>query len=278
MLNTWTPTGAKVAVKAVEERAANKGIREALDVIAPELTKSKKIEALKSGLGKTEGILKTTSIQPGSKELEIAKAVEGIVKKSRPVTENISNLKKAIVDTADQLKQGVKDYDVFYNPKKLGEKLGGLMNSTERELTFAGDEAAEKAYQAAIDVFMKTAKKKSGLLSGLLDARKEFDRIAEKSLSGAFEKDAPKQLAFRDIRTAINNFIADHVPENVPVRDLLKKQSLMYDAIDNMAGREAKNVGKNAITKAVETIKKHPIITTGAGLYGAYQTGKHLGR
>ncbi len=137
-------------------------------------------------------------------------------------------------------------------------------------MSLAGDEAADKAYDGMLDVFMNVADKHPKNLAGLLGARKEFDQVAEAGLKGAFDEGTvtAKKQALRDIRREANNFIADQLPAGDAMRGVLHRQNLMYEAVDNMSDKIAPKIGTNAIQRVEKIIRKHPVISTTAAAAG----------
>jgi hypothetical protein len=79
--------------------------------------------------------------------------------------------------------------------------------------------------------------------SGLIKARKELDRLVKEELgSAAYDTDMKKSMLMevvKSYRNNLNDLVAESAP-NVQVLESLKKQSLKYSALDNIAPRAAK--------------------------------------
>jgi hypothetical protein len=230
--------------------------------------------ALKAGRGETKGLLKTTEITPSQRDYELAETVKDIVSSKKTNTANIYNLRSEIDKSANEVITGLRKNDAIYNNNQIKSILNQAKNSEDRQLTLAGDEAAIKAYDGAISVFMKILDRKPKTLSGLLDARKEFDQVAKRSIKNVFEKDNIKSLAVQDIRRTANEFIAAKLPVGHPFLNLLKKQNLMYEAIENISKSTSKDVGTNLIQRGLSTIKKNPLVSTAAALGAGYVAAK----
>jgi len=126
---------------------------------------------------------------------------------------------------------------------------------------------------------MEIAKNKDGNLQSLLDARKEFDNWVQNEYPRVFDEsgNAVNQLV-RNIRTAANDFIAQRAPD-IAVKDSLKKQNLLYDALDVLKEKSAlgekQTAGEIGTTAFGRFGQSHP--TTTGLLKGGLQTGIGLG-
>lgn len=245
---------------------AEKSLNDALKVIKPELSKLEKEAAIKAGRGQIKGVLKTTEIAPNQRDYEVAETVKNIVSPKKTNVANINNLRSEIDKSANEVISGLKQNDAIYNKNQIKSILDQSKNAEDRQLTLAGDEASEKAYDGAVSVFMKILDRKPKTLSGLLEARKEFDQVAKRTIKNIFEKDSVKSLAVQDVRKAANDFIAAKLPVEHPFQSLLRRQNLMYEAIENISKITAKDVGKNIIQKTIEKAKKNPL---GAAIVGS---------
>ena len=119
-----------------------------------------------------------------------------------------------------------------------------------------------------VDAVAKAGAEGGSDLSTVLQARKDFDAFVSDQFPDLYESDrlTPMRKALRDMRNATNDFIAKKVDESAEgltskeFRSSLEKQSLMYDALENMSEKAAKGeIGKNA---AQRFIKAHPGLKT----------------
>lgn len=261
----------KNPVAAQEQKA----LSETMDIIKPQLSAKEKQAALNAGRGQTTGLLKTTEIAPSNRDFEIADTVKNVVSKKKSNVANIDALHSEIKKDADTVIQGLKEHNSIYNKNQVQAALNKVKQSDESMMTFAGDDAAERAYDGAVGVFMKILDRKPKNLAGMLEARKEFDDLARRTISGVFEKENPRSIAVRDVRRMANEFISSKLPEGHPFKELLNRQSTMFDAIDNISKKTTGDVGKNMLQIFA---KKHPTITKAAKIVGTLGAGGALGK
>jgi len=100
-----------------------------------------------------------------------------------------------------------------------------------------------------------------------LKSRKEFDALVEKEFPTLYDREnAPMRSSVKAMRDALNNSIDANLPKGFGYKDSLRKQSLMYDAIDNIAGKSSEETKTTGIGRIGSAIKKHPVgtVVTGA--------------
>lgn len=251
--------GANLAMKA---RAASRLFDDALEVVAPKLT-AKNIKAgLKQGRGEVQGFFREVGMTPDQATERAARAVQGIVKRGATAAENSNAVLKAIGDTATELVTKLKTQEV--NPILTPGELKGLMtratNAIGEDPTMVGN-----AGESAARIFKKFTsflpKGRDIDAADLLDARKKLDAWM-KSIKGdkAFDPATENALsiALRSIRQEANDLIARKAPD-VAVKELLAKQSAMYDALENIAAKGIKEVGTSAPARF---LARHPNVKT----------------
>lgn len=247
-----------------EEQATKKGLK-AIMPAAKDLTKLEKENALQQGRGTVKGLFNQFDVVASEKEKDVARTVGKIVKNDNPI-KDIGRLENAVAKKGDEVIQYLKGNDIGFDENKVRGVLQDVVNSDERQLFLVGDEAAQKTYNGTMETFMKVLKRKPQTLSGLLETRKEFDQIAKRSISGVFDKMNPKSVAVQDIRRAVNDFIANELPEGNPYKAQLKEMSHMYTGVEYLSEKGAKDVGTNAISR---WMNRNPIkrkILKGGGL------------
>ncbi len=121
-------------------------IKNTLEVINPQLTKTEKATALSQGRAETQGILKTTVIKPTSRQLEIADTVKDIVDPSNNVATNINNIRSEIANEATKVQTGLKNANVIVNPKEFGAYINQAKN--ESQVIFGNDSSLTNAYDS----------------------------------------------------------------------------------------------------------------------------------
>jgi hypothetical protein len=279
-----TKAGIKSAqhiVQTVQNKSAQNLTDDIVELTRPVLSKADKKAALAAGQGKQTGILRTIDIEPSARDLEVAEAAKSVINPSKSAVENIASLNKEIAVSANNLKKSLASNNAIFNTKQLRKYVSSAIDSAERQVLLAGDEAAEKAYKGVVNTFMSVVAKHPKNLTGLLAARKEFDRIAEKGLKGVFSEGVitARKQAIRDIRRKANEYIADQLPAGDAMREVLRRQSLLFDAVDNISDKTVENVGTNIVTRTAKKIRQHPIASTAAGAAaGAATVGTILNR
>lgn len=268
-----TKGGVKLAdffAKSSEKKA----FQEAINIIKPELNKSGKIAALESGRGVKKGFFGTTEIKPSLRDEQVARTIQGIVKKGKDATENIGIIRNEIKKEAEITIQGLQHNDAIFNINQLSSKLNGI----EKPPLLVADTTLNNAYSIAQNKFLEFVSKQPKNLSGLLKARKEFDVWIQRQFPKIFDdvRFSPLEKALKDIRMAANDFIAEKLPDGSPFKVSLQKQNLMYEAVSNIAEKSYKEVGTNIMDRLLNAAKRNPAITAGLGAYTGYQAAKRL--
>ncbi len=243
--------------------------KDALDLISPKLTPTEKETAVAAGRGKTSGIFNKIKVEADKKTQDAAKVVSGIVKKGKTFTENINNVREALSQKAEDLKNKIAKSDVSYAFKDLNARL----RNVEKPISIKSDTTLSKQFDLVRDAFMKIAKEGKGTISSLLDARKNFDALIEKEFPNLFDKEnAPMRNAVTSMRNEINSFIEENAP-NAGYKKSLREQSLMYHAIDNLATKAKSEVETNAISRFAQ---RNPRASTAIGTAAAVVGGEKL--
>lgn len=262
-----------IPIKA-KERAAQKATDFIDQLITPELSKKATETAIKTGrvvenksLTGSRNITEAVSNFDSIKEA--VRSVKGIDSK-KTLLENSNLIHDEISNVAESLKSQLKNKG-FFSP---GE-FRGYMNSVKAELKdnplIVGD--AEKVAEKISNKFNVLVKENGYTPEGLLNARKQLDSwISSQKGSSIFDpgKEGAVSVALRAIRQGGNNFLAQRVSD-VPVRELLLRQSNLYQAIDNIAGKAAQEGG----SKLKRFIKANPVKTK-LLKYGATAAGGGL--
>lgn len=242
----------------------------ALEIISPKLTSTEKEAAVTSGRTKTSGLFNSIKVTPDKQTKEAAKVVADIVKPNKTLSENVNLVRGAISEEANALKQKIGTVNHPYTFKELNSKLA----SVDKPISIKSDATLSKQFDLVRQAFMDIAKKNGGDVSSLLDSRKEFDQLVDKEFPNLYDREnAPMRNAITSIRNEVNNFIEDNLPNDVSYKDSLKKQSLMYHAIDNMGTKAKDEVGTNSLNRFS---KRNPAFTKGAGYVG-YATAAGIG-
>lgn len=257
------------AVTNIAKQRAEKGaFDEALQVVKPQLTASEKELALKQGRVKTSGITRKTTVAPDAMEQRVADSVAPLVQDGRVSARALpeSNI-EAISQEVSRINSDVKNFIAGnkspFNEKQLRAKLNAVKD--ENKLVFASEPTIENTFNAIVDEFVRNVKGKDTL--GLFEARQSFDQIpAIKKLlqNEKLGENVRRQLVL-DVRRAANDFVSDLLPANNPYKSLLKNESYLLRAIDNIAGSNAGRIDTNVIQRL---LKQYPWlkVALGAGI------------
>jgi hypothetical protein len=264
--------GAKDALPTIGKSAEDKATQATWDMIKPELTKTEQAQAVTEGRIVSKGPLGTITQVPQGRDLEMIDAAKPYVTGAKNEIEAVSNMQRGIAIEATKLKAGLTDTGAIYSKSQVAGALAKL----EPPTMIASDATLNRAY-GLVKAKMLSLVGQGGNLGDLLDARKNFDAFIAKQFPNLYNSDTltPMRSAIKDIRGALNDTIESRLPNgNLPdgtnFRDSLRKQSLLYDAIDNTASKVPK-VGSNRV---VQWAKAHPTATkigltaigTGAGI------------
>lgn len=232
-----------------------------LEITRPVLTTAEKETALAANRGNTGGIFAKDAIVPSARDVERADVAHPFIAGTQDTNDAIAKVNEAIAAKSEVIKTGLKaSGDPIFNKAQLRSYIAKFQQSPERQIILAGDDAAKKAYNGVLDTFMHVVDKYPKTVSGLLDARKEFDQIAEQGMKGVFGDGtvSARKQAILDIRRQANQYIEDQIPTGDAMKAVLHQQNLLYEARDNMAAKGAKNIGTS---KAAQFLKAHPTAT-----------------
>lgn len=280
--------GSRQVAKLIPEESAERLAREGITEVDynilqytkrkfSAMTKSEQVSAVGSNKVSKPGLFKDPEIKNTPKDIEIAKSVEGIVDPKKNAIENIDNIHNEIGALAEKTQALPKQYDQPINVDDLKNALGMAKNNRENIILMAGDATLERAYDTVVDDFVKVLSGKQNTLSSVLETRKEYDRLLKNIDKHAFDNTGSvKKQAAKDIRTAANDFVAEHLPDGNEFKALLKRQSNMYRAADNIALNAVPAINKGQFSKLLDAIKTHPFISTEVAA-GALGGAAHFG-
>lgn len=261
--------GVAGAASSALSRAATLARKEAniVDLVSPQLTKAEKAAAIASGRAKETGVFKTAKLSPDKKTLETAKAVSDFVDPKKSLPANVNAVRNANIKEAQSLKELVSGSKAIISPNELKKRL----RSIERPPMLIADSKQASLYQQAEYKFLKFVQEEPGTPSGLLEARKKFDGWIEDNIPKIWDEPTMRPLhrALRDMRTAANDHLAEKLPD-IAFKDSLRKQNLMYEAIDNMSDKAVAELNMGPIQRA---IKKYPRTAKAAKFVGVAGLG-----
>jgi hypothetical protein len=249
------------AATSVEKRLAGQVESEAIDVIKRDTSLMTKDQILKVSKAEPTALTKEgtkTVIRTTPRDIEMAKVVEDVVNPRNHFVDNVDAIRKKITAKAEDTEKMVKKYDQLYSPAELEPYLQAAKNDTS--IMFAKEKTIENAYDSVIDKFKEILGKKDNTLSGALEARKELDKFIKSKFGDVFDRNAgdmPRANAIKDVRKAVNDYIADTLPAGDKFKGLLKEQSLMYDAIDRITLKQD-FIDSSRFLRLKQIIKRHP--------------------
>lgn len=230
------------------EKAFDKSIEISRQRITPKLEQ----EAFNEGRVGKQGLFKGAPITPSTQETRVAEAIQPYVESgSLSPRMEPSQLRDTINQEVSKINQGVKELvrNPRYNQPFTEREFDNAMAETasKNRLIFAGDETAQKAYDAVVDEFKTFVDKKN--VEGLLNARQSFDAYIKQNFPKAFKdfeltgEINPRVQALRDVRTTANEFAADlldksqlshvkSITEPSMARDLIAKARNFKDPED----------------------------------------------
>lgn len=249
---------ARTALGAAKEAAPSLSRDFAFEAATPKITQKTAVQAAKRG---ERGVTEPTLFKAGEFVLTprqelIQKAVSPIVQDAGSPIEATTRILTRIGELDARATKLVSEVNPIFNRNQLRTFLGKVKD--ENKLVFASDPQAEKIYDAAIDALVTEVKQ--GNASSLFEARKAFDKLpaVRKLLESAPAGENLRRAAVLDVRRAANDFLEEIVPEGSEFRALLKEESLLFDAVENLAVK----YGKTELTKSKirQMLDKVPIV------------------
>jgi hypothetical protein len=263
----------KSADKQASKNAFKTALKDTLELETPTIATERAVRKTNP-----KGILQRTEYNPTPRELEVAKQAADIgIDKKGTYQAKLNLVKKSIEGEAEKLKSNLEKSGVIFNRGELKNHLDGIAKQLESEPLLVGD-AGETA-RRFIEKSKAIYNSQPSTPAGLLQARKDFDSLVEDQLGkAAFGSDGQTavKVAVKAIRQGMNDFTAAKAP-NIGVKESLKKQSLLYDAMDNLAPKAGKesstNIGRGAEKLLGAETLKGKLVRGGALLTGTTALG-----
>jgi len=265
--------------EALAKRSATKESDFIKDLITPELNVTKTANAIKTGKVTEGGIFKDRDITGAVPFFEdTTKAVSEVpgISKSKTLLENANHIHDHIGTVADdlvsQLKtsaQEMKVSEIAQVPAKFNQYMKGVKATLKENPTLVGD--AEKTATKILDKFESLVKEEGSTPDAIISARKKLDTwMSLQKGDNVFDPktEGAVSVALRAIRQGGNDFVAS-LSKDVAVKDMLAKQTSLYNAIENIAPKAAKE-GSSGFKRWV---KSHPKIVRSAKILGAATVG-----
>jgi len=274
----------KGAATSLEKNAARKAEAKLAEYVMPAKPTPKVGKAAilgeKGRSTEITGLRGEIKVVPGEADKEVAASVKGIVNPKKTAQENVDAIDSAIENIAEnEVKPFLKNSKKPFNQATINARI----RDQEMPELFKADTVLEKSYDLVRARAMKIIAKHPKTMEGLWAARKEFDAAVKKDFPRLYqaEKDTAVTQAIKDTRKTINDFIINEtgVTDN-KFKEGMKKMTRMYDAMENIAEKGAKEIGSTRLSRFK---KAHPTASsigkmgaTAVGLGAAFEGGKSL--
>lgn len=250
--------------RRLDSAVAEKQVEKALEITAPTLNKTQRIEALKQAGRKggvaSKGPLGTFKRGSTDFDVEVARAVGPFITRN-PVT-TLQNINTA-VETI-----GAREIRPFLraNPSPFNEKqFNAYLKRIEKPDLITADPVLNKTYDLFRDRAMELVRKQKHTMEGLYDARLELDSIYRQQ-KGKFpdgERKTALTEAYLDTRRAMNDYIAHNTRgAGAKFKSDLRRQHLLLEGRERIAEANQKAVGTSAVRRFISA---HPIASTVIG-------------
>lgn len=188
---------------------------------------------------------------------------------------NLTLLKKSLTDTETKLTTELKgDLEINYNADKptLQEKLSTTNSKMPREFKQIKD--SKSVFNGVINFAKETIESSDDSITGIRDARTEFDTQAKTEYpsayrDGAIDTKSPAGRAIKIVRDTINEHLYNTAPNGSDIQKLIGREADIFRATDGVAENAAKGHGKTDVIKFKD---RHPtaskVLKTGAVVAG----------
>lgn len=226
--------------------------------------------ANRQGRGIAPTLFSPASVEPEQSTIEAARAVQGIIKRGASMTENANIIHDEIGTEAQGMRDKVTNLEIkpIIQPEEVEALRQNALDSIKNN-PYANAEDVNKIFNEFESYLPKNRPIHP---EDILDARQKLDATM-RSWKGPNILDPAKEssvsAALRRIRQGANSLMASKVPKtDVDVLESLRRQSAMYDALENVSAKASGESGKTGLGLLLE---KHP------GLISALKGAKTVG-
>jgi len=246
--------------RSAEKKIAHNKQKFLQDLVTPKKTKKVLTEEVTRTTETGFGPFKRNVVTPSPREAEIIKEVGKIsnVKPSNTIQRNFNNIAQKNAQIAERLKADLGQRRVFTNPVDVKNHIDDAINKMVAENPVIVGSAERTGLKVAAKA-KEFIDKNPNNLQGLLQARKDLDAWI-KTQKGAKIFDPATEnalsISVRTTRQSMNDYLNAMAPSQ-RVKDQLKRQSLLYDAMENMqvkAAEEANHAVMRAWQNAVKVL------------------------
>lgn len=252
------PTLAGKAATKLEEAGVRQTARQKADFIDGLISPKQTAAVKKEQVGRTSegGLLRSKQVELSPAEKIMADEVsliEGVTAKNT-IQGNYTAIAGEVTKEAKTLKSLLAKNEVIIPRREFAAELGRAIIRLKENPSLVG-KASETATKV-VEGMMRIAAKNPSTASGLLKSRKELDAWIKTQRPKIFNpnQESALSLAVREVRQSTNDFI-DSKAVNVAVKDSLKKQSTLLNAMDNIKPKAADEAG-NAVLRAWQSANK----------------------
>lgn len=230
---------------------------------------------------------KTYTYEPSAREVEMYDELSKIntIDKHMPFLTMRDNIKVSL----EKLRKNTDSRVIeLGNPKipkgALGRNLQEQMEQLYINQDFIGIAGNEKVAQATVSWLQSAISKSDGTAKGVLQVRRDFDQWIGATAPKALDPNTTntRSMVVKRLRTYLNDAVEDAVPD-AKVKESLKRQSLLYNAIDFIEPKFEKQSQTvmvklgNAVQKAGFSIPRTPVgIVTTASIAASFLASKFL--
>lgn len=240
------PSPLDAAAKALDVKANRQILKKRSDfvgdLISPKRTSSVKIAETSRTSEKGIGLAKRSVVELSPKEIAVANEIKNIpsVTNKKSIQGNLNAIMNENKRVAKQLEADVGSRKVLGIQESAGNKIDEAVRLMIKEnpvITGNAENVARKVSTKAKEIIQKSPSTPRGMLA----ARKELDSWI-KSQKGAKvfdpELEGALSVSVRSVRNAMND-VVEASTGTAAVKKELKRQRLMYDAIENLAPKAA---------------------------------------
>ena len=200
------------------------------------------------------GALKTSTIAPTAAELKAEQAVLKIpgVSSKKTMQQNFNVISTANKKEALALQSSISAKNFPISADDVAVKIKVIKNKLAASPVITGD--AEKTASKLLRGFEKFVNQNEKTGSGLLKARKSYDKWVRSQKPSIF--DAKAESAFttanREIRSAFNTLLEEKAP-TLGIKESLAQQSALFKAMETLVPKAAKEAD-TALGRAMQRI------------------------
>lgn len=238
-----------------QERLLNKKLDYTLDLVSPKVTTKVAEKAGMEGRVTAPGVFTKSKITPSRRDILLADAVSDYVPAGAKPTEAVDAISRGVDEINSGLKGMIYERNMPIQPESLAQRFEAAKDDVR--LIFASDKTAENTYNAVVKAFLKHIKSNDTI--GLFEARQSFDQLPaiQKLLNSEGLGENTRREIVSVIRQIPNEFVADMLPNNNPLKAGLLQESRMIEAMSNIVQKNVATLGQSKVSQLLE---KYPIL------------------